>query len=576
MKFIWMLLGLGLLGCGRQQEQLAPGARPTVRIRWSHDPESLDPLALPNQYAVEACNLLQGSLLQVNYATRSLAPALADSLPAVQLLGDSLTRLRYHLRPATWDDGQPVTAADVALTLKLLYCPGLPNENARANYDFITAVQPDPHDPRRFNLLCRGQGGDYALASGDFPVLSESILDPHHVLRAYSLAALRQPAAAPLAALVAVAQRYHQLDAAHHPERLPGCGPYQLASWQAGHSLRFVRKANWWGRRVQPTPLVLQAQAPALDYLILPSDAAATLALRRHELDVYAQVPARDFARLQASADAAQALVFYTGPGYDVVTAGFNTRQPALHDKLTRQALSCLFDPAGLLAGTQLGQGERTVGLLPPTSPDYATHLPLPRLNPARATALLQQAGWQRQADGWHRAPAQYLSLTLRYRADEALFETVALQFRAAAGQLGIAVALQPTESTAMSERLRAGDFDVYVRKLKGNPFLVNFMPVLHSRAVGAGNLTGFGTPASDRLLEQLAAAPSPAERHRLLARFQAMLLDEAPLVPLFVLPYRLAANRQLRGLLPSGLKPGYSAITLSWAGRADTLAPQR
>ena len=575
MKLTWILC-LALLGCSRQGKQQELGARPAVRIRWAHDPESLDPLAQANQYAVEAINLLHGSLLQIDYATRTWAPALADSLPAVQLLGDSLTQLRYHLRPATWDDGRPVTAADVACTLKLLYCPGLPNEGARATLDFITAVQVDAHDARSFVLRCRGRAAGYATASGDFPVLPESALDPAHTLRAYSLAAVQQPAAGAAAALAAVAQHYQQLDAAHHPERLPGCGPYRLAGWQPGHSLRFARKTGWWGQRVQPTPLVLHADAPALDYLILPSDAAATLALRRHELDVYPQVPARDFARLQAAMGARQELAFYTGPSYDVLTAGFNTRQPALHDKLTRQALSCLFDPAGLLAGTQLGQGQRTVGLLPPASVDYATRLPLPRLDVARATALLQQAGWQRQADGWHRAPTQHLALTLRYRADETTFETVALQFRAAAGQLGIAVELRPTESTALSERLRAGDFDVYVRTVKGNPFLFNFMPLLHSNAVGEGNLPGFSTPASDRLLERLAAARSAAERHALLADFQVMLLDEAPLVPLLVLPYRLAAARQLHGLLPSGLKPGYSAATLTWAGSADTLALAR
>ncbi|MEJ7662550.1 MAG: hypothetical protein WKG07_24775 [Hymenobacter sp.] len=45
-----------------------------------------------------------------------------------------------------------------------------------------------------------------------------------------------------------------------------------------------------------------------------------------------------------------------------MLTVGFNTRQASLQDKRTRQALSRLFDPVGLLAATQLGRSRRTVG----------------------------------------------------------------------------------------------------------------------------------------------------------------------------------------------------------------------
>jgi peptide/nickel transport system substrate-binding protein len=151
----------------------------------------------------------------------------------------------------------------------------------------------------------------------------------------------------------------------------------------------------------------------------------------------------------------------------------------------------------------------------------------------------------------------------VRYRADEALFETVALQFRAAAGQLGIPVRLRPTESSALTPSLQAGDFDLYVRTLKGNPFIFNFAPILHSSAVGEGNLTGYGTPASDRLIEAVAVAASPARKARLLRRLQARLQADLPVVPLFFLPMRIAAARHLTDLHVTGLKPGFAAAAL-------------
>ena len=489
----------------------------------------------------------------------------------MQLLGDSLTLFDYQLRPmATWDDGRPVLATDVAFTLKLMQCRGLPIENSRARYGFIRQIRLDPANPRHFGLVCRGQGAELLNASGDFSILPEDALDPTHTLRRLSLATLQDwPPGQPAAPLVtALTLRYQQANLARQPAHLPGCGPYRLVAWETDQQLRFQRKAHWWADALRPAPFVLQARPQQLVFVILPDDAAAVLALRRHELDVYAQIPARLFQQLQASKAARQEFVFYTKPSYTVLTAGFNTRRPALHDKRTRQALSRLFDPVRLLAATQLGQGNRTVGLLPPSNPFYNDSLPLLAYAPDQATALLRQAGWQPQPDGhWQRpGTATPLALTLRYRTGEATYATVALQFQGAAARVGIPVTLVPTENSVLTGSLQAGDFDLYINLAKGSPMDFNFTPILHSAAVGGGNWTGFGQPATDQLLMTLMAEGNLRRKRLLLRRFQAMMREEMPIVPLFFLPYRIAVNRQLRHVVVSGLKPGYAAAALSWA----------
>jgi ABC-type transport system substrate-binding protein len=562
------LLALLLNACSTPP---AKQASSPIRIRWARDPETLDPLALPNQSAIDATSLLHLSLLQVDYQHNTFAPALAQELPKAQLVGDSLTLIDYRLRPAaTWDDGQPVLATDVAFTLKLLQCPGLPIENSRAQFGFIRQIQLDPADPRHFVLVCRGQGAELLNASGDFSILPENPLDPAHTLRQLPLATLQDwPAARPPApAVAALVRRYQQANLARQPEHLPGCGPYRLVSWETNQRLRFQRKDHWWGDALRPAPFVLQARPRQLVFVILPDDAAAVLALRRHELDLYAQIPARLFQQLQASKAAQQEFVFYTKPSYTMLMAGFNTQRPALHDRQTRQALSRLFDPAGLLAATQLGQGNRTVGLLPPSNPFYNDSLPLLSYSPAQATALLQQAGWQRQADGqWQRpGAAAPLALSLRYRTGDATHATVALQFQAAAAQIGIPIVLVPTENSVLTGSLQTGDFDLYISMLKGSPMGFNFAPILHSASVGNGNLTRFKQPATDQLLMTLITEGNERRKRLLLRRFQAMMQVEMPIVPLFFLPYRMAVSRQLRHVVASGLKPGYAAAALSWA----------
>ena len=578
MKYYWLGILLTLLtgACSSASLEQVQVTEP-IHIRWSNDPVNLDPLVLPNPNASDAANLLHLSLLKIDYRTESYTPALAQSLPGVQLLGDSIMQLDYHLRPtAKWDDGRPVLTTDVDFTLKLMQCPGLPNEIARTQYGFIRQLLPDPADPRHFTLVCRGQARELINTSGDFLILPEEALDAEHTLRSLPLATLQDwPATKELTPnLASLVSRYKKADIAHYPSHLPGCGPYRLAAWEHNRHLLFQRKHNWWADDLRPAPFVLQAKPQQLDYVIVPDDAAAILALRRHELDVYPHMPARFFRQLQASEVARRELSFYTEPSYDIVIAGFNTRRPALHNKLTRQALGRLFDPAALLAATQLGQGSLTVGLVPPTSPFYYDSLSVLAYAPAKSVALLRQAGWQRQADSswYHPSYPQPLALTLRYRTDESTFPTIALQFRAAAAKLGISVTLLPLEASTLAASLKAGDFDVYIRIIKGNPFAFNFSPLLHTKAIGTGNVTGFGGPVTDRLLEGISTEGNVLRKRQLLHRFQLIMQDEMPMVPLFLLANRLAASKQLHNVVSSGLKPGYAVEALSWTQASDSL----
>jgi len=578
MKYYWLgsLLALLTSACSSPSAERVQEVNP-IHIRWSHDPGALDPLSLATQSSFDATSLLHLALLQVDYQANAYAPALAERLPGVQLIGDSLTRLDYHLRPAAaWDDGRPVLATDVDFTLKLMQCPGLPNEVARTQFSFIRQMLPDPTNPRHFTLVCRGQAQELINTSGDFPILPEDALDAQHTLRHLSLATLQDwpPSRAPHAAVAALVSRYRQANIARYPSHLPGCGPYRLAEWEHNRHLLFQRKAHWWADELHPTPFALQARAQLLDYVIVPDDAAAVLALRRRELDVFPHMPASLFQRLQNSAAARQELAFYTDPSYDLVSVGFNTRRALLNNKLTRQALGRLFDSTGLLTATQLGQGSLTVGLVPPDSRFYNDSLPVLSYAPARAIALLRQAGWQKQPDGgWYNPTiAQPLALTLRYRSDESTFAPIALQFQAAAAKLGIPVKILPLEASALTTALKAGDFDVYIRTTKGNPFGFNFAPFLHTAAIGTGNFTGFGRPDTDWLLEAISVEGNLPRKRRLLRRFQVLMRDEMPLVPLFYLANHLAASRQLRPVITSGLKPGYAAGALSWADSSATV----
>ncbi|PJJ54835.1 ABC transporter substrate-binding protein [Hymenobacter chitinivorans] len=545
-----------------------------IRIRWERDPENLDPLVLPNENSLEAANMLYSSLLFVDPSRQQFTPCLAEALPTVEHT-DSLTLLTYRIRPeAVWDNGQPILAKDVAFTLKVMNCPGLPIESNQAQWGFIRDIRFDPVDPRRFTLVCAGHSPEYQHSSGDYVILPEYPLDPQGQLRPISLASLRADTAADShnPAVRAFVERYKQAQLAHHPEHLPGSGPYTLAKWEPGRFLTFKRKSHWWADTLRSDLLPLQAHPQQLDYQIIPDEATALLALRRGDIDVFPMMPAKEFQRLKQDPDNKAALQFFTADSYKMITACFNTRQPALQDKFTRQALAHLFDIPALIKATQLGMAYPSVGLINPNSgPVYNDSLPLPTYSPQTAMRLLRKAGWQRQPAGeWtRRSPdgtTQRLALTLSYRTGDPAFETIALQLRAAAGKLGIALQPQPLEASLFWEKLRAGSVDLYLFTITGNPFVYNFAPILHSNSIGSGNYTGFGNAASDQLIEAIASEENENRQTVLLRRFQRMLHEEKPLMVLFFLRSRLAASQRLTNLQVTGLRPGYTATAIQLA----------
>ena len=231
---LFLLLWSVLSACSSSVSS-APDA---LRIRWARDPENLDPLIVKTPGSLEINTLLHCSLLRADEKQGDFIPWLAEALPGVTRIGDSLMQVSYRIRPeATWDNGAPVLARDVAFTLKMMHCRGLPTEMAQARYGFVLDVLPDPADPRRFSLLCRGQSIDFVRSSGDFSILPEYVLDPQATLRALPVADMGKD----LPVVRKFAQSYLAKQLARHPERVPGCGAYKLQSWQQGRQLTLAR-----------------------------------------------------------------------------------------------------------------------------------------------------------------------------------------------------------------------------------------------------------------------------------------------------------------------------------------------
>lgn len=535
------------------------------------EPETLSPVNYSDAGAIQIINLLFQSLLGADLAVDQIKPVLASRMPEVSR-NDSTTLFTYEIRPeATWTDGSPVTAADVAFTLKVLKAPLLNNERLKPQVDFITDIKPDKANPRKFTLVCEGYAPEMELLTGDFFVLPAYLFDPQGLLKAYELSEL-QDGLSKLenkSNLEAFASRFNSADFNRSKELLQGSSGYLIENWVPGQHIMLRRKADWWGKAVNASHIT--ANPELISFLIIPDNTTALLAVKNRQLDVLEKIEAAEFNQLRKDSSFVRDYALYTPNSYEFAYVGLNSRLPKLSDKRTRQAIAHLLNVNSMIKASQQGYATPTVGPVPPSIKTlYNNKLTPIDYSVNKATALLKAAGWEREEDGWYKAlngKKTKLTLEVNYRAGNTGFENAALIFQQDAAKAGIPVTVQAMEASLFSQKSKAHEFDMFFRSLSGNPFVLNFKPLFHTSFASPGglNYTGFGNPQTDALLDDINAASTPQEKARLLKQLQELLYDEATFISLYYQKDKLAVNRRFSNIKVSGLSPNYdvSSFTL-------------
>lgn len=544
-----------------------------VRVRLSVEPETLNPVSYSSDGALQIINLLFQSLLSADLATDEIKPFLAEDMPTIERQ-DSLTLFTYEIRNgAKWTNGTPVTADDIAFTLKVAKAPLLNNESLKPQLEFIRDMKIDAANPRRFTFVCAGFAPEMELLTGDFFILPAYLLDPENLLQHIPVAALNGDASKLEndTKLKAFAAKFNTPAYGRDPALLQGSGGYTLENWENGKYLTLTRKKDWWGNNTSNTQH-LTANPERISFQVIPETTTALLALKNRQLDVLEGIPAAEFEQLKRDQSFLTDFHLAAPHAYEFVYAGLNSRLPKFSDKRTRQAVAYLLDVQSLINVSQQNYATPTVGPIPPSVKKfYNASLEPYSFNPAKATELLAAAGWEKEENGWYKiinGKKQQLTLEVNYRAGSANFEHAAVILQQNAAKVNIPVQVQAIEGSMLSKKLKQHEFELFFRSLSGNPFVFNFKPLLHTdfASVGGLNYTGFGTPESDQILDQInSTVTSEAKTAQLLKRLQEIMYDEAAFISMYYVQERVAIHRRFSNTKVSGLKPNYdvSAFTL-------------
>ena len=215
---------------------------------------------------------------------------------------------------------------------------------------------------------------------------------------------------------------------------------------------------------------------------------------------------------------------------------GWNCRRPLFTDPHTRQAMSLLFPKERIIRDVFMGLGQPVLSDVLPDSVAYNRNLKPYDYDPAKAKALLAEAGWS-DSDGdglldhlqdGKRVPFRF---AIKYYANSPEWDNSLAIYRSELKGVGIELEIKPLEWKELIRVYEDRDFDAVVGAWQMS-FDLDFYQLWHSSQIdapGGSNHCGFSDPEVDRLAVALREEFDEGKRTAIIQQVQARLNELQP-----------------------------------------------
>jgi peptide/nickel transport system substrate-binding protein len=492
----------------RAQSAAPPRRGGTLVVAADGEPRNLNPAIVASNGVFFVASKVIEPLAEMAYGGDGLEPRLATSWSGAPD-GRSVTfALR---RGVTWHDGRPFTSADVAFSALEIWRK-LQNLGRVVFADLEAVDTPDDATA----IFRFAAPTPFQLIRNALPALTAVL--PRHL--------------------------YAGTDIATNPAnaRLVGTGPFRFAEHRPGEYYRLERN-----------PAYREAGRPHLDgivYRVMPDRAAIAAALEANQiqLSAFSAVPLSDLARIAAVPGIAVIPGGYEGITYQL-TVEINHRRRELADVRVRRAIAHAIDRRFVVDTIFLGYAKPSNGPIPAFDTRFhEAGLDVPGFDPARANALLDEAGYPRGAGGvrfrLRLLPAPWFEQT-RQMGD---------YLRQALRAVGIDAQIVANDSAAHTRAVyTTHDFDLAI----GSPVYRNdpaiSTTILYQGGLPAGvpfsNQYGYADPAMDEIVAKAARSVDPQERVALYRAFQRRAAADLPLIHVAEFSFVTVARRSVRNV---------------------------
>ena len=542
-------------------------------VRLPAEPDKINPLITTSVYSRIVYEPIFLYLLQFDPQSLEIAPQLAKSRPQIEELTDGpfaggVSYTFEILDEAVWDDGTSILAKDFEFTLKVLFNPLVNAAPVRAYLEFIRDIEIDADNPKKFTVYTNQKYIVGEAAIGNIPIYPTYVYDKEGLMSDYALSDLTDPdKSAELSEdenIKAFADIFNSAEYGREKGNVVGSGAYSFESWESGQRIVLKKKKNWWGDKLD-NPL-LAAYPDQITYKIIPDQTTTVAAIKAQEIDVTAQIDAKDFTDMKDDEMVNKYFNLYSPTALQYYYIGMNTkdRTGKLSDKRVRRALAHLVDVDQLINDLFYGLAERTVGPIHPSKSYYNKDLKPIEYNVEKAQSLLAAAGWE-DSDGNgildKEIDGEQVDLKISYittstsKFGRSLAEILTANFKKA----GVELDVELLEFRQLIERLRSRDYEMNSGGWGQDPVPADLKQIWHTESdrPDGSNRVGFGNAESDALIDQIRVTLNEDERVDMYMRIQEVVYEEQPYIFLFSPRERIAIHKRFNTTVTS-LRPGY------------------
>ncbi|HKY07708.1 MAG TPA: peptide-binding protein [Candidatus Binatia bacterium] len=563
----WALALLLLVGCGdksevqvgekplpgRAQDAGKPVTGDWLLIHSLSDPEQLNPLTSNDAAASALLQYIFQSLLTRDPKTLEMQPLLAAARPTIS--ADKLTYTFSIRRDAHFQDGRPITGADVLFSIKAIKHPLVNAPFLRVYFNSVVDARLVDDFTIEFKIKEPYFLNESVL--GGIDVLPRHYYDPDNLLTDVSITDLGGPAERLSPQAKEFAEQFNK----NYARNPMGSGPYKFALWKTGREIELVRDENYWGYGKEGV------DQPYIDrhrYRIINNLDAALVRLKSGGLDEMSLTPIqhvrgtnsdrfkRDFQKYE-----------YFAPNYSYI--GWNNNHRIFRDKTVRKAMTLFTNRDQMIKAILFGLGEVVEGPIYFFRPEYDKSLPRYPYDPAKALELLRQAGWS-DSDGdgvldkvidGEKTPFRF---EIKINSGNTTRKSVALVLQDELRGHGIEASVREIDWTIFLSDVKARKFDAVILGWAMSVSEPDAYQVWHSSqsANHGSNHISYKNARVDEILEQYRREFDPQKRIELYREFQRILSDEQPYTFLFVGKSVIAAQRRIHGIevYPGGVRP--------------------
>ncbi len=487
----------------------SPSKSSSLNLRLGGEPTILNPLLSSDTASSAVEGLIYNGLLRIN-DNLELVPDVAEKYT---ISPDGKTYTFTLKKNIKWQDGQPLTAEDVAFT-------------------FNKILDPKTNTVRRGSYIIEGK-----------PIQFKAI-------DTYTFEAKLPRPFAPFLTNMAMGiipkHIFENIDINKNDfNRKPvGCGPFILEKWETGQYVILKRNPTYFGEKPKVEKIV---------YKIILDSNTSTLGLEKKELHL-SNLEAKDVTKFKGLKD----FNVYDYEQLSYTYLGFNLKHPQLSDKRVRQAIAHAIDKEALVKGVLLGFGKPADIPNAPASwfyPDQKDVYSIP-FDPKKSIALLEEAGYRKNpSTGLFEKDGRPLSFTLvtnKGRKDRERSAEIIQQFLA---KVGIKLDIRILEWSSLVKLLETPkspkDFDIVIIgwALGIDP---DGYEIWHSSQFPKGlNFIAYNNPRVDQLLEQGRLTIDKDKRKSIYKEAYNRIAEDVPYVFLYYPNDIQGVQKSVKGITP-------------------------